>query len=55
MKVRKTNLQKSPFTKKEAKFKIRRKCVSNFLIEPQHLAKIKTPKLLKFPRKGLTN
>ena len=25
------------------------------LIEPQHLAKIKTPKLLKFPRKGLTN
>ena len=29
--------------------------VLNLLKEPQHLAKIRTPKLLKIPKKGVTN
>ena len=29
--------------------------VLNLLKEPQHLAKIRTPKLLKIPNKGVTN
>ena len=44
---------KSPFIKKETK--LRRKYVSNLLNEPQHMAKIKTPKRLQIPNKGVTN
>ena len=35
--------------------KLRRKYVTNVLNEPQHLAKIKTPKRLKISKKGVTN
>ena len=35
--------------------KLRRKYVLNLLNEPQNLAEIKAPKLLKFPSKGVTN
>ena len=35
--------------------KLCRKYVSNFLNEPQYLAKVKTPKRLKIPNKGVTN
>ena len=41
--------------KKRPESKLHRKYVLNLLNEPQHLAKLKTPKLLKFPRKGVTN
>ena len=41
--------------KKRLESKLCRKYVLNLLNEPQHLAKIKTPKLLKIPNKGVTN
>ena len=41
--------------KKRLESKLRRKYVLNLLNEPQHLAKIKTPKLLMIPNKGATN
>ena len=47
---KKINLQK-----KRLKSKLRRKCVSDLVNEPQRLAKIKTPKILNFPNKGITN
>ena len=43
------------YEKKRLKSKLRRKYVLNLLSEPQHLAKIKTPKLHKFASKGVTN
>ena len=44
-----------PFTEKKLESKLRRKYQVNLLNKPQHLAKIKAPKLLKFPSKGITN
>ena len=41
--------------KKRLESKLCRKYVLNLLNEPQHFAKIKTPKLLKIPNKGVTN
>ena len=41
--------------KKRLESKLCRKYVLNLLNEPQHLAKIKTPKLLKILNKGVTN
>ena len=46
---------KNPFTKKRLESKLRRKQVLNLLNEPQNLAKIKTPKLPKYPSKDVTN
>ena len=46
---------KSSLRKKRLKSKLRRKYVLNLLSEPQHSAKIKTPKLHKFASKGVTN
>lgn len=53
--VIKLTLQKVHLQKKRLESKIRRKYILNLLNEPQHLAKLKTPKLLKFPIKGVTN
>ena len=44
-----------PFTEKKPESKLRRKYQVNLLNKPQRLAKIKAPKLLKFPSKGITN
>ena len=44
-----------PFTEKKLESKPHRKYQVNLLNKPQHLAKIKAPKLLKFPSKGITN
>ena len=44
-----------PFTEKKLESKLRRKYQVNLLNKPQHLAKIKASKLLKFPSKGITN
>ena len=44
--------KKNQFTKE---YKLRRKYLLNLLNEPQHLAEIKAPKLLKFPSEGVTN
>ena len=44
-----------PFTEKKLESKLRRKYEVNLLNKPQNLAKIKAPKLLKFPSKGITN
>ena len=41
--------------RKKREFKLRKRYILNLLNEPQHLAKIKTPKLLKFQNKGVTN
>ena len=41
--------------KKRLDSKLYRKYVLNLLNEPQHLAAIKTPKLPKIPKKGVTN
>ena len=41
--------------KKRLVSKLRRKYVINLLNESQHLAEIKTPKLLKIPNNGVTN
>ena len=40
---------------KRLESKLRRKYVLNLFDEPRHLAKIKTPKFLKFPSKGVTD
>ena len=44
-----------PFTEKKLESKLRTKYQVNLLNKPQHLAKIKAPKLLKFPSKRITN
>ena len=41
--------------KKRLDSKLYRKYVLNLLNEPQHLAAIKTPKIPKIPKKGVTN
>ena len=41
--------------RKKREFKLRKRYILNLLNEPQHLAKIKTPKLLKSQNKGVTN
>ena len=46
---------KNPFTKKWLESKLHRKYELNLLNEPQHLAEIKTLKLLKIANKGVTN
>ena len=46
---------KNPFTKKRLESKLQRKYELNLLNEPQHLAEIKTLKLLKIANKGVTN
>ena len=46
---------KNPFTKKRLESKLHRKYELNLLNEPQHLAEIKTLKLLKIANKGVTN
>ena len=43
------------YEKKRLKSKLCRKYELNLLNEPQHLAEIKTPKLLKILNKGVTN
>ena len=40
---------------KRLEFKPHKKSGLNLFSEPQHLVKIKTPKLLKIPNKGVTN
>ena len=47
--------KKSIHEKKRLESKLCRKYVSNFLNEPQYLAKIKTARRLKIPNKGVTN
>ena len=45
----------SIYETKRLESKLCRKYVLNLLNEPQHLAEIKTPKLLKILNKGVTN
>ena len=41
--------------RKKREFNLRKRYMLNLLNEPQHLAEIKTPELLKFQNKGVTN
>ena len=47
--------EKIHLQKKRLESKLCRKYVLNLLNEPQHLSKIRTLTLLKFPSKGVTN
>ena len=47
--------KKSIYEKKGLESKLPKKYVLNLFSEPQHLAEIKTPKLLKISNKGVKN